>query len=243
MKVFKIIRLDNVDSTNNYLKELAKNGCNENTVVIAKSQSNGKGTKGRSFVSDEGGVYMSILISPKKSDFDATLVTSMTAVAVCKTIEQISKRNVDIKWVNDLYIDNKKVCGILCESVVIGSSIPFVIVGIGINLVRPKNFFPKEIADIATYIFEKEDPCVREKFETRLLENFSEYYKNIESKTFLPFYRQKNMVLGKEVTVISGTETQNAKALEIDDSCRLLVEFSDKTKKYISSAEVQIKLS
>ena len=240
MKKIDIIRLESVDSTNNYLKELAKNGALKNTFVIAKSQSKGKGTKGRSFVSKEGGVYMSILLRPNLTGFDITLLTSMTAVAVSETIDKISGKKTQIKWVNDIYLDNKKVCGILCELGYDKESKPFVIVGIGVNLFKPKNDFPLEIKDIATCVFEEENNEIKEQFEKLLVENFFCYFDSLREKTFLPYYRQKNLVLGKKIKVISSSHTLEAMALDIDDSCRLLVEYPDKTQQLLSSGEVQI---
>ncbi len=243
MKPVKIIQLNTVDSTNNYLKELAKNGACENTVVIAQSQTAGKGTKNRSFVSEKGGVYLSVLLRPDTMGFDGTLITSMTAVAVSDAIDQISGKKTQIKWVNDIYLEGKKVCGILCESVLSpDGKMPFVIVGIGVNLFKPQQDFPPEIKDIATYVFEQENTKIKEDFITILLSKFYEYFEEINNKTFLSKYREKNLVLGREISVIKGEKIYPAKALEIDDNCRLLVEFPDKTQKFLSSGEVKVKL-
>ncbi len=237
----KIINLETVTSTNDYLKQLAKDGAEEKTVVIAKSQTAGKGTKNRSFISRNGGVYLSILIKPELSGFDATFVTSATAVAVSDAIDQISGRKTQIKWVNDVYLDNKKVSGILCESVVQKGEISFIIVGIGVNLVRPEGDFDSDIKDIATCVFEEENAQKREEFINTLIVNFFYYFENLKEKTFLPKYRERNLVLGKEIMVISPNCEKSARALEIDDNCRLLVEYPDKSREYLSSGEVSVK--
>ncbi len=237
----KIINLETVSSTNDYLKQLAKEGTDENTVVIAKSQTAGKGTKNRSFISQKGGVYLSVLVRPKLQGFNATLITSATAVAVSDAINEISSKVSQIKWVNDVYLDNKKVSGILCESVIINGEMPFIVVGIGVNLFKPKDDFPPEIKDIATYIFEQENPRIKEKFIKILLGNFFKYFEDLENKSFLQKYREKNLVLGREVSVISANGTKTAKALEIDDNCRLLVEYSDNFQEYLSSGDVTIR--
>lgn len=241
-KKVNIIKLDTVTSTNDYLKQLAKDGALPNTVVIADAQTVGRGTKNRSFISEKGGVYMSILVKPELSGFDATLVTSATAVAVSDAIAQISGKEPQIKWVNDVYLDNKKVCGILCESVIIKGVMSIIIVGIGVNLFRPKNDFTNEIKDIAISVFEEENSELKEKFINLLIEKFFDYFENLKEKTFLPKYRERNLVLGREVSVIAGTGTTSAKAISIDDCCRLLVEFPDKTKMTLSSGEVTIKI-
>lgn len=237
----KIINLETVSSTNDYLKQLAKDGIEENTVVIAKSQTQGKGTKNRSFISQKGGVYLSILVRPNLKGFDATLITSATAVAVSDAINEISGKDAQIKWVNDVYLDNKKVSGILCESVIINGEMPFVIVGIGVNLFKPENDFPSEIKDIATYVLEPENPEIKEKFIEILIDNFFKYFKDLENKSFLQKYRERNLVLGREVVVITACCERKAKALKIDNNCRLLVEYPDKTQEYLSSGEVSIK--
>ena len=150
--------LQSVTSTNDYLKQKALSSAKEGTVVVANEQTNGKGSKGRSFISLNGGIYMSILVRPDFQNFDTTLITSLTAVAVSDSIEEKCGKKTQIKWVNDVLLQNKKVCGILCESVFASDNKPeFVIVGIGINFSKPKDDFPDEIKDIATYIFENSD--------------------------------------------------------------------------------------
>lgn len=239
-KNIDIILLDLVDSTNDYLKQLAKQGVQENTVVIANSQTQGKGTRQRKFFSKPGGVYLSILLKPCLMGFDATLITSMTAVAVSDAIEQISGKKPQIKWVNDIYLDKKKVCGILCESVISSDGkTNYIIVGIGVNLFKPTSDFDDSIKDIATYVFEEQNQNIREEFISLLLENFFKYYNTLPKKSFFNKYRECNLVIGKKVLIDSVTE---ALALDIDDDCRLIVELPDKTKKALHSGDVTVKL-
>ncbi len=243
MENIKIIKLKSVDSTNDYLKQSALLGERENTVVIAETQTAGKGTKNRSFISDKGGLYISILLRPKLKSFDATLITPMTAVAVSKTIDALSSQKSGIKWVNDVYIGQKKVCGILCESVIDNNGeLPFIIVGIGVNLSEPKDGFHKSIADIATSVFEKCDNDLKEQFLNRLLSEFFYYYEHLEEKSFLPLYRQKNIVPSREITVCEFDKTYIANADEIDDNCRLIISLKDGTQKTLFSGDVSLKL-
>ncbi len=242
-KNIDIILLDLVDSTNDYLKQLAKQGVQENTVVIANSQTQGKGTRQRKFFSKPGGVYLSILLKPCLMGFDATLITSMTAVAVSDSINQISGKSSKIKWVNDVYLENKKVSGILCESVFDPETQEQnIIVGIGVNLFMPDGGFESEIKDIATCVLQDYNSEIMEDFISLILNNFYEYYNDIKSKTHLEKYRERSLVLGKEITVFQNNVTSTATALEIDDNCRLVVEFSDETRKVLSSGDVTIKL-
>jgi BirA family biotin operon repressor/biotin-[acetyl-CoA-carboxylase] ligase len=145
---FHIEMYKTVDSTNNKLKELARQGAPEGTVVIAKEQTHGKGRMNRSFHSPaETGIYMSILLRPKFSTADAILITTAAAVAVAQAVEAVAGREAKIKWVNDVFCDGKKICGILTEaSVDIESgSLEYAILGIGINVIAPQNGFLDDI--------------------------------------------------------------------------------------------------
>ncbi len=235
---FKIQRLNIVDSTNDYLKNLVKSGDCEPKIVIANMQTNGKGTKNRSFISKEGGIYLSILLKP----FEANLITPMTAVAVSDTIEQISNKKTEIKWVNDVYLNSKKVCGILCESVFSDNSEkPFIIVGIGVNLFTPKGGFDSQISNISTSVFEKENSSIKEKFIDELLNNFFNYFNASNQKAFIKKYRDKNLLLGKKVTVIHNNINIDGVAVDIDDNCHLAVKFDDGSIKYFSSGDIFLK--
>ncbi len=237
-----IVLLDSVSSTNDYLKDYAKMGAKEKTIVISCVQTKGKGTKNRTFISREGGVYLSILLRPQFNGFDATLITPMTAVAVGDAINQISGKTPQIKWVNDLYLDGKKVCGILCEAGFDNNGKPFVIVGIGVNLFKPKGDFDPEIVDIATSVFDQENMQIKEEFTAFLIDTFFSYYEKIGSKTFLEKYRNSNLVLGKEISFLIDEKWQIGKAVSIDDNCRLIVELPDKSIKVLSSGDVVVKM-
>lgn len=239
-KNIKIEVLQTIDSTNNYLKQKALDGEGENYVVLALEQTAGKGTRGRSFSSVKGGVYLSILIKPDLENFNPALITTATAVAVTDSILELFKLDTKIKWVNDVYLNNKKVCGILCESVLDSFNNPqFVIVGIGVNLFKPINDFPSEIKDIATYISEGYSVELFEKFTASVINNF---YKYLNSKNHLKLYCERSLILGKEILVSKNNETRTARALEIDNNCRLLVEFENGDKENLSSGDVTVRL-
>ena len=239
----KIIKLSVVSSTNDYLKNLAREGADSNTIVIADKQTGGKGTKNRSFISEKGGVYLSILVKPDKTGFDVTLITPMTAVAVSDTIEQISGVKADIKWVNDVYIADKKAAGILCESVIMPNGVmPYIIVGIGVNLFLPQGGFSDPIKDIATNVFEDYDEDKKQLFIKLLIENFYKYYDNLDKKTFFEKYINRSCVVGKNILVSTGDGWVKAYAKNIDEKCRLVVRYDDETTKTLSSGEVSIKI-
>lgn len=150
----KVIHLESVDSTNNYLRKLAAEGCPHGQFVVAQHQTAGRGRMGRSFVSQEGtGIYLSWLLRPDCSPTDILPITCMSAVAVCDAIYKCYEIKPQIKWVNDLVLNQRKICGILTEMLLTGNKISHVIVGIGINVNNLQEEFPSELRDIATSLF------------------------------------------------------------------------------------------
>lgn len=241
-KNINISLYDSVSSTNTLLKEMAVNGEKDGKVVVALSQTAGRGRYDRKFYSDKGGIYLSVLFRPDTKGFDTTLLTSAAAVAVSDAIEKTSDKTTQIKWVNDILINNKKVCGILCEGGFTGNN-GFVIVGIGINAYTDKNGLNNEIKDIATTVFDTPCPQLSEKLCASVVDNLFYQYQNLEKREFLNTYRKKSVVLGKTVTVIpKNASTSVAKVLEIDDNCRLLLEFENGEKRYLSTGEISIKI-
>ena len=141
-----------VTSTNTLLKAQAEQGAPEGTVLIAESQTAGKGRLGRHFTSPPGtGIYFSLLLRPHCTAEKSLFITTTAAVAVCEAIEQVTGLNPQIKWVNDIYLNEKKVCGILTEASVDfeNGGLNWAVLGIGINIAVPKEGFPEEIRSIA----------------------------------------------------------------------------------------------
>lgn len=237
-----------IDSTNNEVKEVALNSGKEGIVVISEEQTEGRGRFGRKFYSpSKSGIYMSILLRPKIHTSKAFLITTAAAVAVCEAIEAHSNKQAKIKWVNDIYCDNKKVCGILTEAAFDFESgmLDYAVLGIGINVLTPKEGFKEEIKGIATGIFDDTALIpidIRSKIIAKTLEIFWEYYKQIEDKSFLHSYKERSLLVGKEVNIFSNKNSERAIVLGIDDECKLKVEMDDGTIKYLSSGEVSIKL-
>jgi BirA family transcriptional regulator, biotin operon repressor / biotin---[acetyl-CoA-carboxylase] ligase len=145
-----ILRFDTIDSTNTEAINQAKRGADEGLCVVARRQTAGRGRHGRTWVSEkDAGLYFSIVLRPKIENIFFPLITLMTAVAVADVLRELYNLKPDIKWVNDVHINEKKICGILAETVETTKNLA-VIVGIGINL-KSSNF-PPEIAEIATSI-------------------------------------------------------------------------------------------
>lgn len=235
---------ETIDSTNLYLKKKDIDTTPEFTVIIAKSQTAGRGRFERKFHSPENtGIYMSILLKPDLSPEKAVLITALAAVAVCDAVEVLSGKKAGIKWVNDILINGKKVCGILSEAAIgVGGKMSRAVLGIGINAYVPKNDFHDEIKGIAGAVYSEEREDGLNLLCAEIINNVIKYYGELENKTFLEKYKQKSLVSGKAVRVMNTEEGTPAKAVEIDDNCRLLVEYENGHKEYLSSGEISIKL-
>ena len=235
-----------VTSTNTVLKEIAHNGEKQGYVLISESQTAGKGRLGRSFYSpNDTGIYMSILLRPKMTIEDSLLITTSAAVAVSRAIEKLCDRQAKIKWVNDVFVDGKKVCGILTESSLDFESgrLEYAIVGIGVNISTPKNNFPDEIKNTAGGFLDNIKGNVRCRLIAEILNEFNSQIDNLSSKYYLNEYKRRSLVIGKNITVIKPNEKIQAKAIDIDDKARLVVEYADKTIEHLLSGEVSVRLN
>lgn len=245
----KVIILDSIDSTNNYLKTLAGQGAPCGQIVFSRSQSAGRGRLGRSFSSPPGtGIYMSWLIRPECRPDSILSITCHTAVAVSDAIYKYCGIKTDIKWVNDLQINGRKVCGILTEASMSGSSLSYVIVGIGINVNTCPEAFPPEIQDIATSLFTQ----TGKKYDIDgLLETIVHELRRIpingssDSSTgsdyYLTNYKERNIVPGNNVRIITPLGEKNAQALCINDDFSLKVRLEDGTIEDLATSEVSIR--
>ena len=236
-----------VTSTNTILKEMAEQGAKEGTVIIAEEQTPGRGRTGKQFYSPKGtGIYISILLRPDIPAEESLFLTTSAAVATARAIEDVSDKRALIKWVNDIYLEDKKTCGILTEGAfnVETGKLDYAIVGIGINVCIPDGGFPDNIKDIATAIFDKQTDSINKRsiLIANLLDYFMEYYKDFKSKSYVKEYIERSMIIGKTITVIEGSKTSVAKAIDIDKNCRLKVQFEDGTTKWLSSGEVSTKI-
>lgn len=235
---------ETIDSTNLAMKSRIYD--NEGLVIVAKEQTAGMGRLGRRFESPEAtGVYFSILLKPQIANTEVTLLTSLAAVAVCEAIEQHTKKEPKIKWVNDIFIDDKKVCGILTQA---GFSLEnltpeYVIVGIGINIYPPVAGFSEEIADIAGAIFEKKTGAIKNELAASVLNSFFRYYKSFSDKSFVREYQKRSLVTGRRIMVVGSNEKKPATALEIDDMCHLIVEYENGVRDVLSTGEISIRLA
>lgn len=236
-----------IGSTNDRAKELAEKGCDEGTVIIAMHQTAGKGRRGRSFYSpDMSGVYMTFVFRPAFSVEQSLHLTTAAAVAAAKAIEDTTGIKAGIKWVNDVFCHEKKVCGILTEaSINIETGLlDYAVTGIGFNISEPAGGFPEEIKEIAGAIIRKEDKVetsdIRSRLAAEMINNFMEYYDRLLSKTYMDEYRKRSFLLGKEIYTLTQPPVYG-KAVDIDDDGHLILELSDGSRQTLSSGEVSVR--
>ena len=235
---------DELDSTNNYLKKLGSQGEKENQLIIALSQTGGRGRMGRSFYSPNGtGIYFSLLLHPEFSAEKSLFLTVMAAVSVAEMVMKYNKNDVKIKWVNDIYINGKKVCGILTEGAINSNKmLDYAVVGIGINVIAPENGFPNDIKEIATAIFPgKTDDYIKEKIVADVVNKFFDMYNGIDTD-FIKRYKEYSYLTGKEINLIQGETIRPATVIDITDDCHLLVKNESGEIEEISSGDVSVRL-
>ncbi|MBR5272601.1 MAG: biotin--[Clostridia bacterium] len=244
--VFDIEVVKSVSSTNTILRQRAEQGEKEGTVLIAEEQTHGRGRLGRDFFSPiNTGIYMSIILRPSIPAEKSVMITTCAAVAVAEAIEEIAKKEAKIKWVNDIFCGDKKVCGILTEAAlaVESGTLAYAVLGIGINVFPPENSFPSEIENIADSVFDNCDTTenFRSILIARVLENFWKYYGDIENRPHFEQYKRRSMVLSNKINVISGKNTYEAFALDLDENFNLIIMLPDGEIKHLNSGEVSVR--
>ena len=227
----KILYFDEIASTSEYAKTLIKN--KEDCIVTAKRQTGGKGTKGRSFSSNEGGVYLTKLTFYQ--DFpakNACLIMAGAAVAVCKTLEEYGLFPT-IKWANDVFVQERKICGILVENIFAGSFVSSSLVGIGLNV---KNELPEELLEIAISM----QKATGKDF------SVDEVLKTLVSYLQQPFtmddYRKRVGYLNRPVLLLEGDKKTRVKAVGVNEKLELEIEEENGARRLVRAAEVSLRL-
>ena len=234
---------ESIDSTNDYLKQRTVDLI-DGMTVIANSQTSGRGRMNREFYSPKDtGIYMSIYISCEKNINNTSFATAFVALAVCKAIKKCCNISPQIKWVNDILINSKKVCGILSEGVFDNNTnkLRGIIFGIGINVYEPLNGFPNSLIDIAGAIVHKKEYGLRNHLIGTIINEVTNWDKAIEEIEFINEYKKLNLTIGREIEIISIDGKQDALAVDIDNQCRLIVKYSNGNVSCVNSGEVKIK--
>lgn len=237
-----IFLYDTLLSTNITGKHLASEQAPHGSIVVANEQTKGRGRLGRSFFSPaDTGIYMSIILHPHCSFTSISMITIATAVAVCRGIERVTSLEPSIKWVNDIYLDGRKICGILCEAISDFESgmAESVIIGIGINVHTLPSHFPKELKDIATSL--SVEQISRNKIIGTIVNEVLTIAQNLSSHDFLEEYRKKSFLLGMELNYTLDNENKTGKALSINDEGNLIIELSDGSFDILKAGEVSLR--
>ena len=231
-------------STNTALRALAEAGAPEGTVYIAQGQTGGRGRMGRSFYSPAGtGLYLSLLLRPVSwKPARAAQLTAAAAAAMCEAIREVTGKEPGIKWVNDILLDGKKVCGILTEASFSMESgvLEYAVLGLGVNVYPPEGGFPEELEGVAGALLDAPGEDVRSRLAGEFLNRFLAGYEHPEDRSFLDTYRRRSVAVGREVTALSGGHERRAFAYAVDDDCRLLVRYDDGTEQALSYGEIRI---
>ncbi len=242
---------DSITSTNTYAMELGKKGRRKPLLILADTQSGGRGRMGRSFYSEGGiGLYLTLMLFPHSKNGGAQYITTAAAAALARTVEGVAGIKCDIKWVNDLYLRGRKIAGILTE----GSFNPqrgemdFALLGVGLNVFLPKDGFPNEIKNIAGSLFEEnyidgaeKYPHIRERIAGRFVEEFYKIYNSFPKITYFEEYRDRMLYIGEGVEVIKCDERRDAVIVELCPDFSLLVRYENGETERLGSGEVSVK--
>lgn len=234
-----------ISSTNDAARQLAASGAPEGTAVVARCQTGGRGRKGRSFFSPpDSGVYISLVLRPQLTAEKTLYITTAAAAAVALAIEEVAGCPAAIKWVNDIYVRGKKVCGILTEGSFDAEtgSLDFAVLGIGINVSTPAGGFPPELQARAGAVFDAAPGDASSRLAAAVIDRFTAYYKDLEQKPFLEDYRRRMFLTGQKITVVSGGSSYPAVAGTVDDEFALTVTDANGQAHRLQSGEVTIAL-
>lgn len=235
---------DTVSSTNTVAKQRAEEGAPEGTLIVANSQSAGRGRQGRSFSSPKDtGAYFTLILRPRFALGDVALVTSYAACCLAATIDKCTDRHAQIKWVNDVFVDGRKVSGILSEASFDAEtqSVAYVVVGIGVNVIEPESGFDDETNVAGALVGDSDDAnALRCRIVADTVNRFMHDYERIPSMPHLADYRARSLLDGRHVEVHAGTETFEAQVIGIDDDFTLRVRLDSGEERNLASGEVHI---
>lgn len=235
-----------LDSTNTECKRRVIEGAPHGLTILAEEQTAGRGRLGRDFYSPaKTGIYMSILVHPSMDGSDAMLLTTAASVAVCRGLTKVLPVEPQIKWVNDIYLNGKKVCGILTEAIsnFEMGKIDAVIVGIGINYRTEE--FPEDIKDRAGAV-ETTSAIPRNQLVAAVLNAFWEIYEHIGDREFIKEYRRRSMVLGKDICILEKGQWKEAKAVDVNDDGGLVIQIENSDgsigQRVLQTGEITLRL-
>lgn len=244
VQVFK-----SIDSTNAEAKRRLQAGNAEDMLLLSEEQTAGRGRLNRAFFSPQSsGLYMSLILPTVLPSSDPGLLTTAAAVAVCRAIEKVTGLSPQIKWVNDLFLDGRKICGILTEGVMDfeTQTIQSIVIGIGINVYVEEEKVPLELRDIVGGLYRNEQTTVhslRNELAAEIVNQFYHLYPGEGTPTYLDEYRERCFVLGKTVSFTRNGSICVGTALTVDDRGGLVIRLGNGEVTTISYGEISIKLA
>ena len=243
----RILCFAQLDSTNTYAKQAAQEGGEDGLVIIADEQTGGRGRLGRVFHSPKKGLYLTALLKPDLPPWDVIPVTALAAVAAMRAVERTCGVCPGIKWTNDLVLNGRKIAGILTEMGVEGESgaLQYVVVGIGINANETAEDFGPELESVAASLAMETGKAVnRTDLAAALIEELDRLRAALggDMAAYLRAYRENCVTLGRDVRILRpGGGARTGRAVSIDESFALVVEYEDGTRETIRSGEVSVR--
>lgn len=218
----RVLRLDDVTSTNDVAKSLGKEGEAEGTIVLAKRQTGGRGRLGRRWSSPMGGLYLSVLLRPGLGSDDVLRLTVLACVPVAEAIEEVTGLEVRLKWPNDIIVGGKKAGGILVEGVSKGRELDFIVLGLGLNVNTPLEHI--EAGDATSLSAESDEVIDEERLFESVVAHLVTFYKELLSGDFdEEKYVRRSSVLGHGIEAMVGKETIRGKALYLEPNGALVI--------------------
>ena len=236
---------ESIDSTNEEAKRRGEAGAPDGSIYVADNQTNGKGRRGRTWLSPAGeDIFFTILLRPDLPLNSVSMLTLVAASAVAEAVDKVTGQECQIKWPNDIVLNRKKVCGILTEMNMEIDSIAYVVVGVGINVNRME--FREDIAETATSLKKESGLSIkRAELLSEILSAFFRDYKLFLEKQdlspFLESYNQKLVNVGREVKIIKKGEEIIRTAIGINDRGELIVKDAEGNTEHIFSGEVSVR--
>ena len=230
-----VIIYDEIDSTNTEAKRLITDSNLKRACLIADHQTSGRGRVGHAFFSPkETGIYMSFVFTPDSLE-KASKSTAKACVCVKRAIDELYSLNCGIKWVNDIYLDNKKICGILTEAVTSGVNKGSVVVGIGINFLE--HALPDDLKEIVGFLPARKG-VTRNKLIAKIISNLEKELDDLDDNTYIEEYRHASILIGEEISFVENEKKRLAYVLDIDDEAGLVVKEKNGNIRTLRNGEV-----
>ncbi len=239
----KVIFLPEIDSTNNLAKEYAKNNAQEGLVIVADSQTKGRGRMGKSWHSpSKTGIYLSILLKPNLKHDQLSLITLLAGVSATLTINEFSHQRANLKWPNDILINNKKICGLLCEMTHKQENPIYVVIGIGLNVNQVSEQFPEDLRKTATSLkITNGSPVNRLAIIQSFLTNLDREYHSFLNKggnSVIKKWCLNTNLFGRTVSIKHGANIIKGTAIRLDKLGRLVLLMDNGHEEAFDSGEV-----